>query len=52
MDAVLQRDSVARFGDARVRATNEYEHEGIGDERVFTRLQHLVRDTGGGITGD
>jgi len=50
VDAGLQLDTAARVGNTQAWVTNEYEHDGIGDERVFTRLGQLVRDTGGGIT--
>ncbi|WP_326624409.1 alpha/beta hydrolase [Streptomyces sp. NBC_01761] len=50
VDAGLQLDTVSRVGAVQTWVTNEYEHDGIRDERVFTRLTELVRDTGGGIT--
>jgi len=47
VDAGLQLDTAARVGNTQAWVTNEYEHDGIGDERVFTRLQQMVHDTGG-----
>ncbi|PZG04844.1 alpha/beta fold hydrolase [Nonomuraea aridisoli] len=52
VDAGLQLDTAARVGNTQVWVTNEWEHDGIGDDRVFTRLTGLVRDMGGGITGE
>ncbi|WP_435132567.1 alpha/beta fold hydrolase [Actinacidiphila sp. bgisy144] len=51
VDAQLQLDTAARVGNAQAWVTNEYEHDGVGDQRVFTRLRELVRQTGGGIAG-
>jgi hypothetical protein len=50
--ARLLLDTAARVGNAQAWVTNEYEHDGIGEDRVFARLTDLVRDMGGGITGD
>jgi pimeloyl-ACP methyl ester carboxylesterase len=47
VDAHLQLDTVARVGNAQAWVTNEYEHDGIGSDRVFTRLTELVAQTGG-----
>ncbi|MBF8188189.1 alpha/beta fold hydrolase [Nonomuraea sp. K274] len=52
VDSGLQLDTAARVGNTQAWVTNEYEHDGIGEERVFARLTGLVRDTGGGITGE
>ncbi|MEU7836247.1 alpha/beta fold hydrolase [Nonomuraea sp. NPDC049129] len=52
VDSGLQLDTAARIGNAQAWVTNEYEHDGLGEERVFARLTELVRDIGGGITGD
>ncbi|GAA3557596.1 alpha/beta fold hydrolase [Nonomuraea rosea] len=52
VDSGLQLDTASKVGNAQTWVTNEYEHDGIGDERVFDRLTGLVRDIGGGITGD
>ncbi|WP_329335124.1 hypothetical protein [Streptomyces sp. NBC_01352] len=51
MDAGLRLDTASRVGNVRIWVTNEYEHDGIGDERVFDRLTELVQYAGGGITG-
>ncbi|TDD04163.1 alpha/beta fold hydrolase [Nonomuraea deserti] len=50
VDAGLQLDTAALVGNTQAWVTNEYEHDGIGDDRVFARLTGLVRDLGGGIT--
>lgn len=47
VDANLQLDSLSRIGNAQSWVTNEYEHDGIGSGRTFTRLRELVRDRGG-----
>jgi pimeloyl-ACP methyl ester carboxylesterase len=51
VDAGLQLDTASRVGNVQTWVTNEYEHDGIADERVFARLTELVQDAGGGITG-
>ncbi|GAA4950009.1 pimeloyl-ACP methyl ester carboxylesterase [Nonomuraea thailandensis] len=50
VDSGLQLDTASRVGNAQAWVTNEYEHDGIGEERVFARLTQLVRDLGGGLT--
>ncbi|WP_250562994.1 alpha/beta fold hydrolase [Sphaerisporangium fuscum] len=50
VDAHLQLDTAARVGNSQVWVTNEYEHDGVSDPRVFTHLRELVRQTGGGVT--
>ncbi|MEO3885250.1 beta-L-arabinofuranosidase domain-containing protein [Nonomuraea sp. B5E05] len=50
VDAGLQLGTAARVGNTQAWVTNEYEHDGIGDDRGFARLTGLVRDLGGGIT--
>ncbi|MFB9473805.1 alpha/beta fold hydrolase [Nonomuraea salmonea] len=52
VDAGLQLQTAARVGNTQTWVTNEYEHDGIGDDRVFARLTELVRRQGGGITGE
>jgi hypothetical protein len=47
VDAGLQQDTLARLGAAQAWLTNEFEHDGIGSGRVFTRLREMVRDRGG-----
>jgi pimeloyl-ACP methyl ester carboxylesterase len=49
VDSGLQLDTLSRVGSAQAWVTNEYEHDGIGDPRVFSRLRELVRDRGGEI---
>jgi proline iminopeptidase len=51
VDAGLQLDTASRVGNVRSWVTNEYEHDGIADTRVFDRLGELIRDMGGEITG-
>ncbi|MBT0771556.1 alpha/beta fold hydrolase [Kineosporia sp. J2-2] len=47
VDADLQRDTLSRVGNAQAWVTNEFEHDGIGSGRVFSRLREMVRDRGG-----
>ncbi|MFI6781636.1 alpha/beta fold hydrolase [Micromonospora sp. NPDC050276] len=47
VDAGLQLDTLSRVGAAQAWVTNEFEHDGIGSGRVFTRLREMVRDRGG-----
>jgi hypothetical protein len=49
VDSGLQLDTAARVGNAQAWVTNEYEHDGVGDDRVFTRLTEMVRELGGGV---
>lgn len=49
VDAGLQLDTASRVGNVRCWVTNEYEHDGIGDTRVFDRLRELIRDMGGEV---
>ncbi|WP_275004322.1 alpha/beta fold hydrolase [Promicromonospora iranensis] len=49
VDSGLQLATLSRVGSSQAWVTNEYEHDGIGDPRVFTRLRELVRDRGGEI---
>ena len=50
VDSGLQLDTAARVGNVQTWVTNEYEHDGINDDKVLARLTQLVRDVGGGIT--
>ncbi len=47
VDAGLQLDTLSRVGNTQSWVTNEFEHDGIGSGRTFTRLRELVRDRGG-----
>ncbi|WP_029150351.1 alpha/beta fold hydrolase [Microbacterium indicum] len=47
VDAGLQLDTLSRIRGADRWVTNEFEHDGIGSGRTFTRLRELVRDRGG-----
>ncbi|GAB7052277.1 alpha/beta fold hydrolase [Catenuloplanes indicus] len=47
VDEGLQRRTLARLGNATAWITNEFEHDGIGSGRTFTRLREMVRDRGG-----
>ena len=49
VDSGLQLDTASRVGNVQAWVTNEYEHDGISSERVFTRLTELVRSVGGGV---
>src|SRR5690625_7693764 len=52
VDAQLQLDTLSRVGSSTYWVTNEFEHDGIGADRTFSRLRELVRDRGGGRTGE
>ena len=47
VDAHLQLDTAGRVGNTQAWVTNEYEHDGIASDRVFTRLTELVAQNGG-----
>jgi len=49
VDSGLQLDTASRVGNLQAWVTNEYEHDGIGSDRVFARLTELVRSVGGGV---
>jgi hypothetical protein len=49
VDSGLQLDTARRVGNVQAWVTNEYEHDGLGAERVFERLTELVRSVGGGV---
>ncbi|WP_329475573.1 alpha/beta hydrolase [Kribbella sp. NBC_01484] len=49
VDSGLQLDTASRVGNLQAWVTNEYEHDGLGVERVFARLTELVRAVGGGV---
>lgn len=51
VDSGLQLDTAGRVGNLQAWVTNEYEHDGLGSERVFERLTELVASIGGGIPG-
>ena len=52
VDAQLQLDTLSRVGNATYWVTNEFEHDGIGADRTFSRLRELVRDRGGERRGE
>ncbi|WP_350348721.1 alpha/beta fold hydrolase [Agromyces sp. G08B096] len=47
VDADLQLETARAVGNVQAWVTNEYEHDGIGSERVFPRLVELVAQRGG-----
>lgn len=47
VDAHLQLDTAGLVGNTQAWVTNEYEHDGIGADRVFARLTDLVAQNGG-----
>ncbi|WP_432891616.1 alpha/beta fold hydrolase [Kribbella sp. CA-245084] len=49
VDSGLQLDTAGRVGNLQAWVTNEYEHDGLGSDRVFERLTDLVASVGGGI---
>src|SRR5699024_237253 len=52
VDAQRQLDTLSRVGNATYWVTNEFEHDGIGADRTFSRLRELVRDRGGERRGE
>lgn len=46
VDAGLQLDTLSRLGSSARWVTNEFEHDGIGSGRTFTRLREILRDRG------
>jgi pimeloyl-ACP methyl ester carboxylesterase len=49
VDSGLQLDTASRVGNLQAWVTNEYEHDGLGTDRVFERLTELVAAIGGGV---
>jgi len=49
VDSGLQLETAQRVGNLQAWVTNEYEHDGLGSDRVFSRLTELVRSIGGGV---
>lgn len=49
VDAGLQLQTAAAVGGLQPWVTNEYEHDGLGSERVLERLMQMVDDVGGGV---
>jgi hypothetical protein len=49
VDSGLQLDTARRVGNLQAWVTNEYEHDGLGSDRVFKHLTELVRSVGGGV---
>jgi pimeloyl-ACP methyl ester carboxylesterase len=49
VDSGLQLDTASRVGNLQAWVTNEYEHDGLGTDRVFERLNELVASVGGGL---
>ena len=47
VDSLLQLDTAKHVGNAQAWVTNEYEHDGLGSDRVFARLVELVAQNGG-----
>jgi hypothetical protein len=52
VDSGLQLDTARRVGNVHPWVTNEYEHDGIGSDRVFTHLTEILNDNGGGLTDE
>lgn len=47
VDSGLQLDTAAAVGNVHAWVTNEFEHDGIGDPKVFTYLQDKIASLGG-----
>ena len=52
VDSGLQLQTAARVGNAHAWVTNEYEHDGLQSDRVFTHLMELLDDGGWSTTND
>ncbi len=50
VDAGLQLETAAAIGNVHAWVTNEFEHDGIGDDKVFAHLRSTIARLGGGIT--
>lgn len=50
VDAGLQLGTAAVVGNTHAWVTNEFEHDGIGDDKVFAYLKDTIARLGGGIT--
>lgn len=50
VDAGLQLDTAAVVGNTHAWVTNEFEHDGIGDAKVFAYLKDTIAQLGGGIS--
>lgn len=46
VDSGLQLDTLSRVGASHAWVTNEFEHDGLHGERVFSHLLELARDRG------
>lgn len=49
VDAGLQLETAASVGNVHAWVTNEFEHDGIGDDKVFAYLRSTITQLGGGI---
>jgi len=49
VDSGLQLDTAAAVGNVHAWVTNEFEHDGIGDPKVFSYLQDTIARLGGGL---
>lgn len=49
VDAGLQLETAAAVGNVHAWVTNEFEHDGIGDDKVFASLKDTIARLGGGI---
>jgi hypothetical protein len=47
VDAGLSLETARVVGNVDAWVTNEYEHDGLGEERVLERLMEMVADHGG-----
>jgi hypothetical protein len=47
VDAGLSLDTATAVGNLDAWVTNEFEHDGLGEERVLDRLMEMVADRGG-----
>jgi hypothetical protein len=52
VDSGLQLETARRVGNLQPWVTNEYEHDGIGSDRVFRQLMQMLADNGGSLIHD
>ncbi|MGA7205478.1 MAG: alpha/beta fold hydrolase [Specibacter sp.] len=50
VDAGLQLETADAVGNVHAWVTNEFEHDGIGDDKVFAYLRSTIAQLGGGIS--
>jgi proline iminopeptidase len=52
VDSGLQLETARRVGNLQPWVTNEFEHDGLGSDRVFRHLTQILADNGGSLIHD